>query len=56
MIATTTNAAISKSARSNDFDRGFAISASNGGIYTPSFNSLIRCQSPETAKGRSVMM
>jgi hypothetical protein len=31
MIATT-DAAISESARSNDFDRGFAISASNGGI------------------------
>jgi hypothetical protein len=31
MIATTMKAAISESARSNDFDRGFAISASNGG-------------------------
>jgi hypothetical protein len=41
MIATTMNAAISESARSNDFDRGFAISASNGGITQPPSTHLI---------------
>jgi hypothetical protein len=40
-IATTMNAAISESARSNDFDRGFAISASNGGITQPPSTHLI---------------
>ena len=41
MIATTMKAAISESARSNDFDRGFAISASNGGIAQPPSTHLI---------------
>jgi hypothetical protein len=41
MIATTMNAAISESARSNDLDRGFAISASNGGITRPPSTQLI---------------
>jgi hypothetical protein len=41
MIATTMNAAISESARSNDFDRGFAISASNGGIAQPPSTNLM---------------
>jgi hypothetical protein len=40
-IATMMNAAISESARSNDFDRGFAISASNGGITQPPSTHLI---------------
>jgi hypothetical protein len=41
MIATTMNATISESARSNDFDRGFAIPASNGGITQPPSTHLI---------------
>jgi hypothetical protein len=40
-IATTMKAAISESARSNDFDRRFAISASNGGITQPPSTHLI---------------